>query len=424
MRGIGFPASLLAVQLDDELFGHGDLDVLAQRQTADDAPLLVDIDLEPLGDLATAGVGVVVHPGAQLGRRSQLDDVAHLGEERGHAGLAAVDLEVAVGHHLPGLAARGGEAEAVHDVVQPQLQQPQEVLAGDALLALGPLEVLPELALQHPVDALGLLLLAQLHAERRQLAAVQPVLAGRVVPPLDRAPVGEAASALEEELHPLPAAQPALGIAIPRHPRPPPTPAAASAAGSRRRRGRGGGRLLLHHDALAGALARPRVGVRALPAHRQPLAVTDPAVGADVHQALDVHRDLPAVVALHLELALDELADARRLVLGPGLHALGRIDVGLGHDAAGRGPPDPVDVRHRHFTALLSRKIDPRHSRHAPSPLALPLLVPRVLAYDPHHALALDDLAVLAARLDRRSHLHHSSPRSSFRAPALPAQSS
>src|SRR5436305_1123191 len=76
--------------------------------------------------------------------------------------------------------------------------------------------------------------LAQLHAERRQLAAVQPVLAGRVVPPLDRAPVGEAASALEEELHPLPAAQPALGIAIPRHPRPPPTPAAASAAGSRR----------------------------------------------------------------------------------------------------------------------------------------------------------------------------------------------
>src|SRR5947209_2503381 len=217
MRGIGFPASLLAVQLDDELFGHGDLDVLAQRQTADDAPLLVDIDLEPLGELAAARVGVVVHAGAELGRRPQLDDVAQLGEERGHAGLAAVDLEVAVGHHLPGLAARGGEAEAVHDVVQPQLEQPQEVLAGHALLALGPVEVLPELALEHAVNALGLLLLAQLHAEGGELAAIQAVLAGRIVAPLDRALVGEAAGAFQEQLHALAAAQAALRVTVSGH---------------------------------------------------------------------------------------------------------------------------------------------------------------------------------------------------------------
>src|SRR5687768_4029672 len=42
----------------------------------------------------------------------------------------------------------------------------------------------------------------------------------------------------------------------------------------------------------------------------------------------------------------------------------------------------------------------------AASVLSLPLLVPRVLADDPRHALTLDDLAVLAARLHRWPHLH------------------
>src|SRR5215813_1020158 len=41
-----------------------------------------------------------------------------------------------------------------------------------------------------------------------------------------------------------------------------------------------------------------------------------------------------------------------------------------------------------------------------PSPLPLSLLVPRVLADHPRDALPLDDLAVLAAHLDRRSDFH------------------
>ena len=40
---------------------------------------------------------------------------------------------------------------------------------------------------------------------------------------------------------------------------------------------------------LARALAGARVGVRALAADRQALAVTEAAVAAEVHQALDVH---------------------------------------------------------------------------------------------------------------------------------------
>src|SRR5262245_38680904 len=41
-----------------------------------------------------------------------------------------------------------------------------------------------------------------------------------------------------------------------------------------------------------------------------------------------------------------------------------------------------------------------------PPTLPLTLLVPRVLADDARHAAPLDDLAVLAAHLHRRSHLH------------------
>src|SRR5439155_19736297 len=108
----------------------------------------------------------------------------------------------------------------MHDVVEAQLEQPQQILAGDAPLGLGPLEVLAELALQHTVDPLGLLLLTELDAEGGQLAAVETVLARRIVAPLDRALVGEAAGALQEELLSLASAQPALGVAISRHRRP------------------------------------------------------------------------------------------------------------------------------------------------------------------------------------------------------------
>src|SRR3972149_4013502 len=56
--------------------------------------------------------------------------------------------------------------------------------------------------------------------------------------------------------------------------------------------------LLLRDGALARSLARPRVGLRPLPANRQAAPVAHPAVAADFHQPLDVHRDLLAEIAL------------------------------------------------------------------------------------------------------------------------------
>ena len=95
--------------------------------------------------------------------------------------------EVAVGDHLAGGGARGREAQAVDDVVEPQLERPQQGLAGHAGVARRLDEVVAELLLEHAVDAADLLLLAQLQAVVADLAAADAVLAGRRRAPLERA---------------------------------------------------------------------------------------------------------------------------------------------------------------------------------------------------------------------------------------------
>ena len=91
----------------------------------------------------------------------------------------AVDGERLVRDELARLGARAAEAHAVDHVVQARLEQRQQVRAGVALAALGLGEVAAELALQHAVHALDLLLLAQLQAEvAGARAAGAAVLAG------------------------------------------------------------------------------------------------------------------------------------------------------------------------------------------------------------------------------------------------------
>src|SRR5690606_36725117 len=90
------------------------------------------------------------------------------------------------------------------------------------LAAVGLLEVETELALEHAVDALDLLLLAQLDAVADHLAtAALAVLAGRIAALLDRALLLEAALPLEEELHALAPAEPAYRTGITCHSRSP-----------------------------------------------------------------------------------------------------------------------------------------------------------------------------------------------------------
>src|SRR3954453_12781650 len=74
--------------------------------------------------------------------------------------------------------------------------------------------------------------------------------------------------------------------------------------------------LLLAGDRLGRALAGARIGMRALAADRQRAAVTQAAVGAEVHEPLDVHRDFAAQVAFNLVIAVDGLADLQHFRVG------------------------------------------------------------------------------------------------------------
>src|SRR5206468_1469800 len=126
--------------------------------------------------------------------------------------------------------------------------------------------------------------------------------------------------------------------------------------------GRGG--RLRTDDAALRTLAGARVGVRTLTARRQTLAVTQPAVAAQVHQALDVHRHLAAEVTLDLVGVLDDLADLARLVLGEVLGAGGEVDARLGDDVVRGLVADPVDVLQRDHSALVRGKIDAGDTSH------------------------------------------------------------
>ena len=113
--------------------------------------------------------------------------------------------------------ARRREAEPVDDVVHALLERAEQVLAGHAGVAGRLDEVVAELLLEDAVHAADLLLLAKLQAVVADLAAADAVLAGRRRAPLERALLGVAAAALEVELQPLPAAEPADGIGVTGH---------------------------------------------------------------------------------------------------------------------------------------------------------------------------------------------------------------
>ena len=123
--------------------------------------------------------------------------------------------------------------------------------------------------------------------------------------------------------------------------------------------------FLLACDRPRLALAGARIGVGALAAHRQALAMALAAETAQIHQPLDVHRDLAPEVALDHIVAVDGLADADHLILGQLVDALVRRHVRLLADLAGLGATDAVDVGQGDLDMLLRRDVDACDSRHS-----------------------------------------------------------
>src|SRR5215210_2504597 len=209
--------SLPAVELDDELLFDRRVDLVAPRRMQEPAREVVVVGLEPgrNGDHVLDGVLDGHQVPALLPDR---DDVARFEYGRRDVVLAAVELEVPVYDELPRLRAAGGEAHPVDDVVHPQLHEPEEVLARDALHPGGPIVSPPELLLGDPVVPAGLLLLHEPQAELGLAMPATSVLSGWVGLLLQRVlPHGR-------EHYPGPPVSPAPRSCVTRHSQLPPTP--------------------------------------------------------------------------------------------------------------------------------------------------------------------------------------------------------
>ena len=136
--------------------------------------------------------------------------------------------------------------------------------------------------------------------------------------------------------------------------------------------------------------------------------MTHAAIAADLGQALDVHRQVAAQVALYGVIAGDDLTQLGLFLVGEVLHAGIGVDSGLLQDFIGAGASNAEDIGESDLHPLILRQINSGNTCHitlAP-PLTLSLLMFGVLADDHDFALALDDLALLAHGLDRRSDFH------------------
>jgi hypothetical protein len=117
-------------------------------------------------------------------------------------------------------------------------------------------------------------------------------------------------------------------------------------------------------DRLARTLAGTGVGLGALTTNRQAATVTQAAVAAEVHQALDVHVDFAAQVTFSgelgdfatqlLDLLVREILDFRRRV-DPG----GRPDVLRGSATA------TLDVGQRDNSVFVIRNVDACNTGHS-----------------------------------------------------------
>ena len=131
--------------------------------------------------------------------------------------------------------------------------------------------------------------------------------------------------------------------------------------------------------------------------------MADAAVGADLGEALDRLLTLAPQVALDLELAVDEGAQLRDLLVGQVLDLRVGAEAELVGDLARRRLADAVDVGQPDLEPLLVRKIDSGDAR---DDSALPLLVPGIRADDHGRAVPLDHAAALAHGLDGRTDFH------------------
>ena len=127
-----------------------------------------------------------------------------------------------------------------------------------------------------------------------------------------------------------------------------------------------GTRVAHDADGLAGAFARPGVGLGALAAHRQAAKVANAAVALDALHPLEVHADLPAQIAFDDILAvLDRMNDLGELLLSQILRADGRVDLSVFENDLGVTRTDSVNVAQGDVDAFVRRNFYTNNTSHS-----------------------------------------------------------
>src|SRR6185503_7605182 len=125
--------------------------------------------------------------------------------------------------------------------------------------------------------------------------------------------------------------------------------------------------LLAGNGALTGTLAGTSVGVGALSANRQCAAMPVAAIALDIDEALDVHLDVFAKIALDITFVLDHLADAVYLFFVQVLDLFEGVYVCLLQDFERARIADAIDVCERDPCLLVAGQIDASNTCHSES---------------------------------------------------------
>jgi hypothetical protein len=128
--------------------------------------------------------------------------------------------------------------------------------------------------------------------------------------------------------------------------------------------------------------------------------MTNTSIAANLHQPADVLTDFLAQITFDPALVLNDLADPPRLVLGEILDPGRLLYLGLLQDLSRPRSTDTVNVRQSDPDVFILGKVHSRNSSHLFS-LPLALLVFRILADHPHHAISADDLTLRTHSLHR-----------------------
>lgn len=90
--------------------------------------------------------------------------------------------------------------------------------------------------------------------------------------------------------------------------------------------------------------------------------MTKSPITSDIHQPLDMGRDLSPEIPLHFMAFIDNIPDMDQFLIRQIFHPFVYVDAGLLQDLHGGRSSDSIDIGQSHLDPLVPRQIHPRNS--------------------------------------------------------------